>query len=252
MTWLSEETISLRMIDYVQSVVAAVPPAREQRQEVTEEDWTSLRTKVAELFQKVNLEFQHCRTAKRRAEDPNIDPNFEEFEFKAQLYWCNIRGSRYQVHEPEYLRDMFIPHSGILQELFGISGEQFVDEIVKIWHALSFGLQDLARELTDFQKHVMDAAERRLASPRNSSECELSEAVREVLREQGLEARQIELQNRLLGADLFDLEKITTLPRRLLDELTWSPGEEQGFFAGGISADGRCASGQFSGARLSD
>jgi len=228
-----EETISLRMIDYVQSVVAAVAPARERLKAMTEEDWTTLRGKVAELFQKLNLEFQQCRTAKRRAEDPNIDPNLEEFEFKAQLYWCNIRGSRYQVHEPEYLRDMFIPHSGVLQELFGISGEQFVDEIVKIWRALSFGLQDLTRELAAFQKDVMDAVERRLASAPNSSECELSEVMREVLKEQGREARQIELQNRLVGMDLFDLEKITTLPRRLLDELTWLPGEEKGFFAEG-------------------
>jgi len=166
-------------------------------------------------------------------ENPDIDRNLVEFEFRAQLYWCNIRGSRYQIHEPEYLRDLFIPHSVVVQDLFGVSGEQFVDEIVKIWYALSFGLQELLRELFDFEKDLMGAAGRKVTSVPNSSGCDLSEVVREVLKEQGWEKRQNELQNRLVGMELFDLEKITTLPRRLLDELTWSAGEEKSFFAEG-------------------
>ena len=119
----SEESASVRMIDYVQSVIAAIPRAMTQRQEVTEEEWATLGGKVEELFRIVTMEYQHCRTAKSRAEDPNFDRNFEEFRFRAEIYWCHVRGKRYQVHEPAYLKDMFLPHSDVLQELFGISGE---------------------------------------------------------------------------------------------------------------------------------
>jgi hypothetical protein len=228
-----EQGVALRMLDYVQSVIVAVPPIHEQRKELTEEDWTTLRSKVDELFKKTNLEYQLCRSAKQRAEDPHHDPNFEEFNFRAQLYWCNVRGSRYQIHEPEYLRDMFLPHSGVFQELFGISSEQFVREIVKIWHALSFGLQDLFEQLHAFRTEVIEAIESEAASYTDGSELDLTAIARAVIKEHGWEERESSIRDRFEGMDLYDLQKITTLPQRLLDELSWSPGEEGSFFAEG-------------------
>ena len=104
------------MVDYVQSIIAAVPPAENQREDVTNEEWTDLRSKIEELFTKINIDYQICRTAKKRTDDPNFDINFEEFQFKAQIFWCNARGHRYQVHQPAYLEDMFLPHTGVLEE----------------------------------------------------------------------------------------------------------------------------------------
>jgi len=228
-----EQGVTLRMLDYGQSVIAAVVPAREQRKELTEEDWTTLRSKIDELFKKLNLEYQLCRSAKQRAEDPHHDTNFEEFNFRAQLYWCNVRGTRYQIHEPEYLRDMFIPHSGIFEELFGISSEQFVREIVKIWHALSFGLQELVEQLHTFRNDVVEAVERKVASYSDAANLDLPAVARAVIEEHGWEERESRIRGRSEGMDLYDLKKITTLPQRLLDELSWAPGEEKSFFAEG-------------------
>jgi len=84
-----EDGVSIRMVDYIQSVIAAVPPAPGRRQEITEEEWQTLAAKVDELFRKVNLEYQICLTAKNKAEDPHLNEDFEEFRFKAQLHWCN-------------------------------------------------------------------------------------------------------------------------------------------------------------------
>ncbi len=156
-----KEATSMRMIDYVQSVIAAVPPAKDQRDDVTAEEWTDLRSKIQQLFSKVTFEYQICRTAKNRTDDPNFDNDFEEFQFKAQLLWCNVRGRRYQIHEPAYLEDMFLPHAGVLQELFGISGEQFVTEIKKIWQVLSFGIQDLFDDLKQLQRDTIDAVDKK-------------------------------------------------------------------------------------------
>ena len=228
----SEDAVLIRMIDYVQSVIAAIPRAQNQRQEVPEEKWTALRGKVELLFQTINAAYQICRTAKNRAEDPNFDGNFEEFRFRAEIYWCNVRGKRYQVHEPAYLKDMFLPHSDVLQELFGMSGEQFVDEITKIWHVLSFGLQDLFESLTRFQKDVMEAVDKKITGSPPPTEPELRVLTDEVVRENGWEERRNRVLG-LFGMDLFDVQKTTTLPRELLDELTWSPGQETEFFAEG-------------------
>ncbi len=106
-----KEGTSLRMVDYVQSVIAAVSPAENQRDDVTDEEWANLRSKIEELFTKINLDYQICRSAKNRTDDPNFDKNFEEFQFKAQLFWCNLRGHRYQVHQPAYLDSLMMVSS---------------------------------------------------------------------------------------------------------------------------------------------
>ena len=124
------------MIDYVQSVIAAVPPAEDQKDDVTDEEWKKLRSKIKQLFHNISIDYQMCRNAKNRTDDPNLDVNFEEFQFRAQLYWCNVRGVRYPIHQLAHLEDLFLPHTDVFQELFGISGKQFVLEINKIWHCL--------------------------------------------------------------------------------------------------------------------
>src|SRR5262245_3633882 len=121
-----DDAISMRMIDYVQSIVASVKPADEPQKDVTEEDWKTLRDSVDKLFGTLNMAYQICRTAKAQSEDPEFNEDVEEFFYKAQIYWCNVRGSRYQVHEEAYLRDVFLPHSPVFEELFGVSAEAFI------------------------------------------------------------------------------------------------------------------------------
>jgi hypothetical protein len=229
----TEEAISMRMVDYIQSVIAAVQPTANQGTELTDEEWQTLRTNVKELFQTINTNYQICLTAKHKADDPNLNMDFEEFRFKAQSYWCNIRGNRYQVHEPIYLKDMFLPHSAVLQELFGITAEQFVEAIAKIWRNLTFGLGDALKAFDQFRADLSDALDAKIATQSPSSTTELSELTAEVIKEKGWEVRKADIFGRVLGMDLFDMQKTTTLPQQLLDELTWSPGQEQEFFAEG-------------------
>jgi hypothetical protein len=133
-----DDATSMRMIDYIQSVIASVKPSETQKADVSEEDWTTLRTNVESLFRTLNLSYQICRTAKAKSENPNYDEEAEEFFYKAQMYWCNVRGARYQTHEEMYLRDVFLPHSVVFEELFGIPAEAFVQELMKIWRNAHF------------------------------------------------------------------------------------------------------------------
>ena len=228
-----DEIISLRMLDYVQSVIVAVPPAYNQRQEVTEEEWKKLRDKISELFEKVNRTYQLCRIAKNRIEDLNFNISLEEFRYKAQIYWCNIRGKRYQVHEPAYLQSLFLPHSNVLEELFGISGSQFVEGISKIWHELSFGITDVFEAMLGFDMDIYQELERKISARPNSSDQDVKDIADEIVRENNWEDRRDEVLGRFYGTDLFDVQKTTNLPEKLLKELTWSPGEETEFFAEG-------------------
>ena len=228
-----EDPIALRMLDYVQSVIAGVPPAHTQRQEVTEEEWAALRKKVGALFQKVTVDYQLNRRAKNKAEDSNFNEAIDKFNYSSQIYWCYIRGKRYQVHAPDYLRQRFHPHSSVIQELFGLSSEQFVDALIEICNALSYGYMDAFDSMDDFRRDTLEALEKKIASQPDSSEQDLQEMMNEVVRENNWEERRDEVFGRLLGTDLFDIQKMTALPEKLLDELTWSPGEDIEFYAEG-------------------
>lgn len=229
----NDEIISLRMLDYVQSIIAAIPPAPNQRQEVTEEEWNTLRDKIGALFEMVNRTYQHCRIAKNKAEDLNFNISLEEFRYKAQIYWCNIRGKRYQVHEPAYLQCLFLPHSDVLEELFGISGSQFVEEIANIWHELSFGIRDVFEAMLEFDKDIFQEIEKKMSVGPNCSKQDLQKIIDEIVRENNWENRRDAVLGRFYGTNLFDVQKTTKLPEKLLAELTWSPGEETDFFTEG-------------------
>ena len=229
----NDELLSMRMLDYVQSIIAAVPPAHNQRQEVTEEEWNTLRKKIGEIFENVNSTYQFCRRAKNQAEDLNFNKYLDEFHYKAQIYWCNLKVNRYQVHEPGYLRNMFLPHSDVIQELFKISGEQFVDEITKIWYVLSFGLGDAIKAMDEIDKDTHHAIEKKISAQTNPSEHDLQMLMDQVIKENAWENRLHDILGCLFGMNLFDLQKTTTLPEKLLEELAWSPGEDTDFFAEG-------------------
>lgn len=229
----SDDGIAMRMIDYVQSVVAAVPRAAEQREDVSEEDWKALHEKIERLFLGMLLEFHICASAHARATDPAHDPEFDEFKFRAQSYWCSVRGTRFQFHQPAYLRDMFLPFSDVLQELFGITAEEFVTEVTKIWRSLSYGAAEAFEDFDSLKNDALAEAEERIESGRALPGEDAGDLVARVVEERGWQARQESAMGRMFGLDLYDVQKVTSLPQRLLDELTWSPGEDLEFFSPG-------------------
>jgi SEC-C motif len=228
-----DDTIALRMVDYIQSVIAAVPSATTQRTDLAEADWKSVREKVKRLFSTALLEYHLCASAQARLEDPTYDPDFEEFKYRAQSYWCSVRGTRYQVHQPAYLRDMFLPFSDVLLELFGITAEEFVTEITKIWRSLSYGLFEAIEAFDSFKTEVLNAAEEKLANGAGPPDQDPRDVVAGIVEERGWQERQKSALGRVLWFDLFDVQKVTKLPHSLLAELTWSPGEEKAFFSPG-------------------
>jgi len=69
----SDDIISLRMVDYLQSIIASATPADVIEDEITENNWLELRKLVGELFSKLSLDYQICRTAFNRRNNPEFD-----------------------------------------------------------------------------------------------------------------------------------------------------------------------------------
>jgi len=228
-----EAAISLRMVDYIQSIIASVKPAESIQEIVAEEDWQQLRALIKDLFSLVNFEYQICRSASTRKSNPHYNRDFDKYYFKAQLYWCNIRGHQYIVHGIPFFRSLLLPHNEVLKELFGISSEELIDAIQKIQDSLTFGIDKLMKDLKQFQKITTKELEKITKEMEPVSQEDLPVIMSKVIEENGWETWQEDVLGRLLGLDLFDLEKLTNLPSAMLDELSWTPGQDSEFFAEG-------------------
>lgn len=226
-----EQTHALRMVDYIQSLIASVPPSPVRRSELTEEQWETLGRLVSTLFDKLNLDYQLCRTAKNREENPSLDMALEEFRYKAEMFWCNVRGKRYQTQELRALNDILAPHSGVLQMLFGITATDLVRELAKVQRSLTFGAQEAFGALFELRDKTLGPSLQRARE--EDPNTEVARVISKALADEGLRARAEAAIGKLYGLDLFDLEKTTSLPRSLLEELSWSEGQDTEFFAEG-------------------
>jgi len=225
----SEKLAAARMVDYVQSVIASVKP-EQYAAEVSEEDWTKLKADVETWFRRLSLDYQICLTAHRRAQDPQLDMKLEEFRFRAETLWLNIRGKRYQPHERQALLDVLAPHSDILLKLFGLDAAALTTEFDKILTRLTHGLIDIARDMKELHAKSMARLDELAANHQDLG----SEALMaKVFEDRDLAAQRNRFTGAMFGLDLFDVGKNTVLPKAMLDALSYSPGEDTEFFAPG-------------------
>lgn len=225
-----ERTLAQRMVDYVQSLIAATLRSGEQAADVTEEDWSSLKADVKSLFERVTIEYQLCRTAHLKEAAPDHNLELEEFRFRAEVLWTNVRGKRFHVHEHEALLDLLAPHSDELQKLFGISAERLVTEVDKLLEKFTRGLMETFVALEGFRDRTLTRFAV-LAEERPELDVD---ALRDAVFEDGaLAAERAKVMNDLFGLGLYDVAANTNLPAALIDELSWSPGEETEFLAPG-------------------
>ena len=160
----TEGVTALRMIDYLQSIIVSVEPSRPYKEEVNESTWSNLKELVTKLFSHVSLSYQIARTSYSALNDKDFNPDLEEYYYKAQVYWCNIRGHRPLVHEIPHLLDILSPHNSIFIELYGINVKTFINELSKISFSLSMGIDALFRELDEFRKASLSKADEKLKS----------------------------------------------------------------------------------------
>lgn len=227
-----EAAMSQRMIDYVQSVIVSVSPSNPQESDVTEEMWQALKVLVDELFNVLNLQFMICQTASNR-KIVGHNEELDEFYFKAQMFWCNIRGKRYLLHDIPFYKDVLSPHDEILKEIYGIGIDGLVEGLQKIQDSQTRGIIQAVEDLRAFQQLTAPKILEKLECLESTANIDHPMLLEQVLKENGWEALRDDVLGRFFGLDVFDLEKITKLPKTLLDDLSLEPGQDVSFFAEG-------------------
>jgi len=228
----ADDAVAVRMIDYVQSIIASVIPENTAESQVTDEQWQELRGLVEELFSRLNSDYQICLTAFNR-QRLDFNKEHEEFYFKAQLYWCNVRGRRYLFHEIPFFRDVLFPHDLVLKELYGIGINELLAALKQIQDSLTLGLGKMAEDLFKFREVTLSELRKRIESGDIQETDSVRTLLNTVIEENKWDNWREDIFGRFAGLDLFDLEKVTSLPRILLDDFSWEPGQNTEFFKEG-------------------
>jgi hypothetical protein len=223
-----EDGLSLRVLEYIQNIIASVPPLDSSEQNISEDDWQKLRGLIDDLFIQINHEYLLSRSAKDRKEGQD-DLNYDWFLYKAQLYWVNIRGNRYTYHELPYYKDVLSPHADIIYEIYGITLDNLLEGLHGIYDSLTRGIGNLLQDMNALREEALIA----LDGLKESEEQNVQESLKKLFDNNESRKTIDSISGRFNGLDLFDLEKLTNLPKSLLDDLSWSQGEDTEFFSEG-------------------
>lgn len=224
-----DDMIAVRMIDYVQSVIVSTKSRGNKYKKVDMEEWYTVYEKVYELY--TNLSRYHmCHSAFLKKTDSNFNDRSNFLFVQAQELRATVRGHRYPVHEITHHFDLLYPHEDIFQELFGIGVQDLLLGFEKLQLSIMRGLDYVMQDLHTLMEKTAPLMELENV---NDVSNESREVMDRFMVEIGLTELKDSFTGRFFGYDLFDVEKVTGLPKALLEELSWKIGEDESFFSEG-------------------
>lgn len=227
-----DENVSsaLRMIDYIQSIIASTKPAETVKDVVSEDVYDKLKNIVDGLFAELSYYFS-SRSLYEKTINPDYDQEYDKFYTLAQMHWCIVRGNRYHAHEIAHHSAILSPHDDILQDLFGVNTSKIIDGVESILASLTSGILNCYADMDKFQKKTMTAVEDYLRSAPQSG-IAIQDVLEDVVRKNGWEDWRGDILGRFCEYDLYDLQKLTDLPVAFLEAFSWEQGEETEFLSG--------------------
>ena len=227
-----DEIVANKMVTYVQSVIAAVTPAPVQKSTVSEEDWQTLKDLVSKLFGFHMRAFtMSLREPKESAalHDPEAREAARIESFLVDL-WYTVWGRRFPSHLTQYLEDLLLPQSAILEDLFGVTAADLIRGLVRIDVALRFGHAITVRDLEELGLIPESDS---LVKPPQADRIPDPDWVDRAARYLGWLTNEGDVRARVFEYGLFDVSRNSQLPDKLLRELSWEPGEDDEFFSPG-------------------
>jgi len=168
----------------------------------------------------------YCLVAAGRMPDGLFGPETGTVAMQAMTSWVTIRGHRYQALEAEFFEFVFEPHDDALRAAYGIGAKDVAAGIQAAVDATRFGHMRAADKAFAEMHAAYDFAEKEGIA--------LEEAMARLYKEG--EERQKETASAfedLFFGGICNVTKSSGLPKELLADLAYLPGEETEFFAAG-------------------
>lgn len=163
------------------------------------------------------------------ASNPAREPSVADLEFHAKSTWTLIRGNRYQVLEEEFFRYVLAPHDDALREAYGVGADDIAAGIQAIADAMRSGMSNAVEGI--------QASMERTQAPID----ETGDDMRAILERMTADDPDFRTSTSNLISDMLfggicNLSRHSHLPRSLLEDLAWMPGENSEFYAPGAFA----------------
>ena len=229
---IDQEAMEKRLtVEYLQSMICAVTPQENQKDQPTDEEWLLLTADICALYRKLTHEYFLTKSAWEELYLPSYDPRQERFSAQAQIHWIGVRGDRYLIHDLPHFRDLLLPHGDELTKLFGISSQHILTGIEKIIRNFTSGPRDAVEEMRTFHKTTLDAIEKCIEEDGVTGEP--AALMDMVIEQNSWQEWREKVIGDFFGYGLFDMGATTGWPHELLDCLSWKPGEDSEFLAEG-------------------
>lgn len=147
-------------------------------------------------------------------------------EFNAKSTWVLLRGHRYQVLEEEFFSFVLEPHDVALREAYGIGFGEIASGIQNVSDAFRSGFSNAANRLMDRMDDTYQVVEKSGES--------LETVLKRIKDEDSSFSAEMSgvFQDIFLGG-ICNLSRQTGLPRSVLEDLSYEPGQNENFFAEG-------------------
>lgn len=205
------------VLEYVHAVLAATAPVATGRLD------EAAAAKIFELARELRATaLGYCIFSAAGTTSGAFGPSTRDVEFLAKFAWVSLRGNRYQVLEEEFYHYALAPHDAALQRVYGTSAAQ-----------IAAGFQLIADTARTGHMRAAEAMEQHIQAALAYSDANgvsMDEAVQ--AKPENLAAAQSAVSDLLFGG-ICNVSKHAALPTTLLEDLSFTPGEEQDFFAPG-------------------
>ena len=207
-----------QMIDEMQFLLEFVHASWSCSREIADDRSKLSEAEVAEIFNTLeelrNTTMLYCMMKSRAIAVGAGDPRRGNVAFRAMASWVNLRGRRYQVLEEEFLSFVLRPHDEALRNCYGMGADEIAAGIQAIANSTRTGIAD-----------AVDRMDRGMTVPPPH------EGIEGISREIATEVSGA--ADDLLNGGICNLSRHTNLAGQLLEDLSYSPGENTEFLAEG-------------------
>lgn len=144
-----EDNQITRALEYVQSVLVSSESNYVQQEDEADDSakYNEILVNVIDLQNRI-VNFYFIWTATKLVEDENVDNEVLQYIVESQNSQ-SIKGDRYQYYQLEHIKALIQPHEAVINELFHITVDDFLEGLNKLEYSLSSGKVDAFNEFGD-------------------------------------------------------------------------------------------------------
>jgi hypothetical protein len=169
---------------------------------------------------------QYCLVSSLLRGDEEFGSETSRFDCIAKMAWTAVRGSRYAVLEEEFLQFVLEPHNDALLQAYGVGANEVASGIQSISNAMRAGIQRAANEIAKQEAHFQDLA--------SHGGLPLEKVVEQARAEKpDMFVALDDAWKDLFFGGICNVSRQTSLPKTILEDLSFTRGENAEFFAPG-------------------